>query len=116
MSLTATREDLRQRVRQRIQNTGLEVEFRTLFDGVPPMETPATSAIVQEIERLSGHPARAVAFGTEAPFFQQLGIETVIFGAGNIAQAHQPDEFIAIEQLHAMIAILKQLIQRFCYS
>lgn len=114
MGLAETRADLRHRVQQRIQNTGLAVEFRTLFDGVPPMETPATSAIVQETERLSGYPARAVAFGTEAPFFQQLGIDTVILGAGDIAQAHQPNEFIAIERLHAMIAILKQLIQRFC--
>ena len=26
--------------------------------------------------------------------FQALGMETVIFGAGSIDQAHQPDEFV----------------------
>jgi acetylornithine deacetylase (EC 3.5.1.16) len=95
-------------------NSGLDVQFISLFDGIAPMETPATSAIVQETERLTGHLAQAVAFGTEAPFLQQLGIETVILGAGDIAQAHQPNEFIAIERLNPMIHILTQLIHKFC--
>ncbi|MEZ5671294.1 MAG: hypothetical protein R3E08_02510 [Thiotrichaceae bacterium] len=45
---------------------------------------------------------------------QQLGMETVILGAGDIAQAHQPNEFIAINRLEPMIKILTQLIKRFC--
>jgi len=114
MILKEIREELHHRVQQRIMNSGLDVQFISLFDGIAPMETPATSAIVQETERLTGHLAQAVAFGTEAPFLQQLGIETVILGAGDIAQAHQPNEFIAIERLNPMIHILTQLIHKFC--
>jgi acetylornithine deacetylase len=114
MTVEATRAELHHRVKQRIINSGLAVKFISLFEGIAPMETPATSAIIQETERLTGHPALAVAFGTEAPFLQQLGIETVILGAGDIAQAHQPNEFIAIARLEPMIALLTQLIRRFC--
>jgi len=41
-------------------------------------------------------------------------METVILGPGDIAQAHQPDEYIAMERLQPMVTILKQLIRRFC--
>ncbi len=40
-----------------------------------------------------------VAFGTEAGIFQGAGISTVICGPGSIGQAHQPDEFVSLEQL-----------------
>ena len=37
---------------------------------------------------------QVVSFGTDAPFFQKAGMDTVIFGPGGMAQMHQPDEFI----------------------
>lgn len=40
-----------------------------------------------------------VSYGTEAGLFQKIGIPTVICGPGDIAQAHAPDEFVALEQL-----------------
>ena len=45
---------------------------------------------------------------------QQLGLETVVLGPGNIAQAHQPDEYLALDTLQPCISALRQLIQRFC--
>ncbi|MEZ5671293.1 MAG: hypothetical protein R3E08_02505 [Thiotrichaceae bacterium] len=56
------------RIEQRLATSGLEIKFISLFDGIAPMETPATSAIVQETERLTGHAALAVAFGTKLHF------------------------------------------------
>ena len=44
--------------------------------------------------KLTGHSAKAVAFATEAPFLQQLGMDTIVMGPGSIDQAHQPDEFM----------------------
>ncbi len=41
-------------------------------------------------EKLTGHSAEAVAFGTEAPYLQRLGCETLVLGPGDIACAHQP--------------------------
>jgi acetylornithine deacetylase len=55
-----------------------------------------------------------VAFATEAPFMQQLNMQTVILGPGSIDQAHQPDEYIALNQLEPAVKIVRQLIERFC--
>jgi len=52
-----------------------------------------------------------VSYGTEAGQFQREGYSTVVCGPGNIAQAHQPNEFISIEQFEAGEAFLRRLIE-----
>jgi len=93
---------------------GLSLEVHKLFDGLPPFETPADAEIVQTSEQLTGKPAAAVAFGTEAPFLSRLGLETVVMGPGSIDQAHQPDEYLALDQIGPTIDLLGKLIERFC--
>jgi len=114
MAIEELRAVLHQRVREVVQGTGLSVEFKPLFAGVAPLETPAQTEIVQVVERLTHCPAEAVAFCTEAPYLQKLGIETVILGPGDVEQAHQPNEFIRFDRLQPTVAILTQLIQHFC--
>lgn len=59
---------------------------------------------------LTGEPgATMVPFGTEAGLFQSAGISAVICGPGSIAQAHRPDEFIAVDQLASCIGMLERL-------
>lgn len=53
--------------------------------------------------------ADVVAFGTEAGLFQAAGMSAVICGPGSIAQAHKPDEYIALDQLAACIGMLDRL-------
>jgi acetylornithine deacetylase len=60
------------------------------------METPAAAAIVRATEELTGAPAGAVSFGTEGPYLNALGMETVILGPGSVECAHQPNEFLAL--------------------
>ena len=60
------------------------------------------------------HVANTVSFGTEAPFFNQLGMETLVLGPGNIAQAHQPDEYLSLDRIQPMIGLIQSLIRRFC--
>jgi acetylornithine deacetylase len=52
---------------------------------------------------------RAVSYGTEAGIFQAAGVPSVVIGPGSIADAHQPDEGIAIEQLAACTDFLIKL-------
>ena len=54
-----------------------------------------------------------VAYGTEAGLFQGMGgIPTVVCGPGDIAQAHRPDEFIAIEQMDKAGGFFENLVER----
>jgi acetylornithine deacetylase len=78
------------------------------------METAATADIVQVTEQLTGHRAGAVAFGTEAPFLKQMGMETLILGPGDIEQAHQPDEFLSLDRIEPTVQLLRQLISHYC--
>jgi acetylornithine deacetylase len=54
-----------------------------------------------------------VAYGTEAGLFQEMGrIPTVVCGPGDIAQAHRPDEFLALEQLAKGGEFFERLVNR----
>ncbi|MBS8240383.1 acetylornithine deacetylase [Marinobacter lipolyticus] len=111
-------DSLRQAILNKIQPVAarreLTMAFEPLFDGVPPFETPADAELVRACEKLTGHTAHAVAFATEAPWLQRLGLETLVMGPGSIDQAHQPDEFLELSQLEPTVKILRGLIQQFC--
>jgi acetylornithine deacetylase len=51
-----------------------------------------------------------VAFGTEAGCFAARGIPALVCGPGDIAVAHKPDEWIALEQLERCQTFLRRLI------
>jgi acetylornithine deacetylase len=108
------RAELAHLVEQIAQRRGLAWAVAPLFTGIPPVETPAASAIVKAAEELTGHAAEAVSFGTEAPFLNQLGMETIVLGPGDIAQAHQPDEYLEAARIPAAMELLRALIRRFC--
>ncbi|HEX9803890.1 MAG TPA: acetylornithine deacetylase, partial [Gammaproteobacteria bacterium] len=114
MELEALRDTLNGRLARLLGDSPLGWELAPLFHGTPPMHTPATSAIVQAAEALTGHDSEAVAFCTEGPYLTELGMETLILGPGDIAQAHQPDEYLALDRLQPTVELLQQLIRRFC--
>jgi len=114
MELEALRETLNSRLHRLLGESELGWEVRPLFHGTPAMHTPGTSAIVQVAEKLTGHDSEAVAFCTEGPYLTQLGIDTLILGPGDIAQAHQPDEYLALDRLQPTVDLLRRLIRRFC--
>lgn len=59
---------------------------------------------------------KEVSFWTEAALFQQYGIETIVCGAGNIAQAHTKDEYIEIEELKKFKKFLRSVMKGGSYE
>jgi acetylornithine deacetylase len=112
-------EELRAAIQNRLtpiaETSGTDIVFSSLFEGVEPFDEPAESELVKVCEQLTGHTSESVAFATEAPFMQQLGMQTVVLGPGSINQAHQPDEFIPIDQLEPAVKIVQELIRKFCF-
>lgn len=92
----------------------VQIDYAPLFDNVPPFEQSADSELVRLAEKLTGHAAQAVAFGTEAPYLQQLGCETLVLGPGDIACAHQPGEFLELARIEPTVTLLRQLIRHYC--
>jgi acetylornithine deacetylase len=108
------RGEIEQRIAQIARQRSLDIELRSLITEVPPFEQAPDSELVQMAERLTGHSAQAVAFATEAPFLQQLGMETIVMGPGSIDRAHQPDEYLELDQIQPCIALLQQCIHHYC--
>ena len=55
--------------------------------------------------------AGMLALGTGAGLFQRAGIPTVVCGPGDIAQAHKPNEFVALSQLTACERLLDKVCE-----
>jgi acetylornithine deacetylase len=108
------RAEIEQRMHVLAQQHHLEIDLRSLITPIEPFEQAADSELVQLAETLTGHSAEAVAFATEAPFLQQLGMETIVMGPGSIDRAHQPDEYLELEQIQPCIALLQQCIRHYC--
>ncbi|MBA1193035.1 acetylornithine deacetylase [Pseudomonas entomophila] len=94
----------------------VRIDYAPLFPEVPPFEQPADSELVLLAERLTGHRAEAVAFGTEAPYLQALGCETLVLGPGDIACAHQPGEYLEVSRIEPTVRLLRELIQHYCLN
>ncbi|HNE92170.1 MAG TPA: acetylornithine deacetylase [Agitococcus sp.] len=111
-------DDIRQQIGQRLKRIALQqqiqIEYEAIFEGTPPAETPADSPFVKMVERLTQSESGSVAFGTEAPYFRQLGMDTIILGAGSIETAHQPNEYLPIKNISPLLLWLKQLIHHYC--
>ena len=83
--------------------------FETICE-VPSFLGSADDPVTRLALRLSGEDRTTlVAFGTEAGLFKRAGIPTVVCGPGHIVQAHQPDEFVSLEQLARCKAFLQGL-------
>lgn len=110
----AIREEICQRLDSIAKQRKLDIQLSSLISGVEPYEQAADSDLVLAAEKLTGHRAGAVAFATEAPYLQQMGMETIILGPGNIDRAHQPDEYIELDQVQPCIELLRAFIRQFC--
>jgi len=108
------RRGLREAVTQAVAGRGLQLRFDNLFPGVLPMKTDPDSEIVKVAEKLTGQSSGTVNFGTEGPFFNCMGMNTVVLGPGNIDQAHQANEYIEQARIQPMQDILKKMIAHFC--
>jgi acetylornithine deacetylase len=80
---------------------------------VPAFLARADDPAVRLAQRLARRDdTTLVAFGTEAGLFQGAGIATAVCGPGFIAQAHQADEYVGLDQLALCEAYLDRLISR----
>ncbi|WP_280043091.1 acetylornithine deacetylase [Pseudomonas sp. Hg5Tf] len=116
MDPEALRAAIRQKLAPLAEQNQVKIDYAPLFPEVPPFEQAADAELVRLAERLTGHRAEAVAFGTEAPYLQRLGCETLVLGPGDIACAHQPGEYLEMSRLQPTVRLLRELIEHYCLS
>jgi acetylornithine deacetylase len=91
------------------ENSGIELQWMSQTVGLAASET---DAIVQWAMQLAKNPTVGkVSYGTEAGLFQKMGVPTVICGPGDIAEAHRPNEFVALEQLAQCEMFMNRILE-----
>jgi acetylornithine deacetylase len=88
----------------------IDVEERFAVPGLKPEEMGDAEGLVRSITGDNG--IHVVSYGTEAGQFQERGYSAVVCGPGDIAQAHQPDEYVTIEQFNAGHAFMERILER----
>lgn len=82
----------------------------TVRSNVPAFAREADGGAERLARQLTGdNSTRVVSYGTEAGQFQAAGLSVVVCGPGSISQAHQPDEFVAIDQLDQCCGFMERL-------
>ena len=66
------------------------------------------------MERISGSKSTIAPYGTEAPFYQKLGMTPLVFGPGSVRQAHIADEFVSIRDPRRAVKTYCELIRSVC--
>lgn len=116
MEISDLRAEMQQRLKRVLQETGVQFKTEALFDGVNAMETDKNAELVQLAEKMTQSESQVVAFSTEAPFYNAMGLQSIVMGPGSIRQAHQPDEYIEMKALQPAAEIIRQLIEHHCCS
>ena len=90
--------------------TGFTFDISTVMPGMALHPDHELTAIVKQLT--GSNSTGKVSYGTEAGYYQNAGIATIVCGPGHIAQAHQPDEFVAQSELDACDVFIRRLADR----
>jgi len=115
MANDSIRENIMKLIKPIASRHQTEISLTSLFPGLEAFDNQ-DSELVKIAEKLTGHSAMSVAFGTEAPFLQELGMDTIVLGPGSIDLAHQPNEYMALDQVQPAISIIQDLVKRCCLT
>ena len=90
--------------------TSIKIETRASVPGLRPEENGAAETLARSLTGDNG--THVVSYGTEAGQFQDAGYSACICGPGDIAQAHQANEFISIAQMNEGQKFMGMLLER----
>lgn len=91
-----------------VPESHIALQEKFYVPGLMPEEAGEAEALVRQLT--GDNASRVVSYGTEGGHFQDASYSTVICGPGDIAQAHQPDEFLSVAQFEAGQGFMQKLI------
>ena len=106
------REEIEPGMKRIAPDSGVKVLPRSIVLGLKPETDGAAERLVRRLTGDNG--SHVVSYGTEAGLFQRPGWSTVVCGPGDIAQAHQADEYIEVSEFEAGERFLGRLIADCC--
>ena len=87
------------------------IDARDHFDvpALRPEENGSAERLVRQITGDNG--THMVSYGTEAGQFQREDYSAIICGPGDIAQAHQPNEFLSVDQFEKGAKFIERVVE-----
>lgn len=80
---------------------------------IPALDDSNAELAANFVSEITGLNSRdVVSFGTDAGYFSDDGISTVVFGPGSISRAHKPDEYIEVDELAQGLEFLEKVAQK----
>jgi acetylornithine deacetylase ArgE len=99
------------RVEESARTHGVDLEYRAIGE---PLYTPPDSPPVKlSLELAAQERALVVPYRTDASFLGSV-LPCIVLGPGSLEQAHTPDEWIGVDQLHRGAELFQRLVQRVC--
>lgn len=89
---------------------------QAMYDTVPAFGSRQQTELLELAQQLTGFSPTSANYCTEAPFISELGCDTLVLGPGSINQAHQPDEYIALDYVEPTVSLLRNLITKICLN
>lgn len=101
-------EAVRAEMQSIVPDTGIDLTEGFNVPALVPEENGEAEALVR---RLTGdNSSNVVSYATEGGQFQEAGYSAVVCGPGDIAQAHQPNEYLEVSQLEAGQEFMQKLV------
>ncbi|RMH21690.1 MAG: acetylornithine deacetylase [Acidobacteria bacterium] len=109
-------EPLVERLRQTLAEALGDEPFELVLDhDSPPLYTPEDDELYRHLcTLLQQHATAGVSYATDAGWFQTMGLRCLIFGPGDIAVAHKPNEIMPKDEYRRGGAIFRRLAERCC--
>jgi acetylornithine deacetylase len=101
--------EVERQMQEVVADTRIDITPRFDVPGLQPEEDGEAETLVRQIT--GDNASHKVSYGTEAGQFQAAGYSAVICGPGDIAQAHQPDEYIEVAQFEAGEAFIARVVE-----
>ncbi|MDN4503920.1 acetylornithine deacetylase [Alteromonadaceae bacterium BrNp21-10] len=90
------------------------VSRELMYATVPSFSCNTEADILALVKTITGEDPHSANYCTEAPFISELGCDTIVLGPGSIDQAHQPDEYLALDYVDPTLHLLTQVIAQTC--
>ncbi len=110
-----TLHDCEQFLRERLAGS-VQLDFEDPYLTDPPLETAPDAEVVAALARSQEATLRferevvGANYGTDGSKLSRAGIQTVVCGPGNIAQAHTANEFVEIEQVELATRMYRHML------
>ena len=112
--LIANLEHRLQEIQLAAKEAGASVELKTI-QAAAPLYTPLPTLLEQSIlESCPNTPCLGAPFATDGGCLAEMGTQPLIWGPGSIDVAHQPNEYVKIEELNQYEHALESILRSWC--